>query len=86
MRERREIKNGEPPIPQAYLGTVFGMKHDGAGVVRPAMRQRMRTTFQEPVGDASILRDDSENSTHRTSKWVSGTSIKHYETAEMAEL
>src|SRR5579862_6076598 len=67
MAKGREIENGEPAISEPDFGRLrrVGMQNDGAGVVRPAVRERLRCTVKRAWPEGRTHCHDSHNSTHQ---------------------
>ncbi len=66
MAERREIKNREAPAAQADFNRTRNRvaQKNSARVIRPTMRQRLRTALDQAGRDARVLRNDAKDSAH----------------------
>src|SRR5579885_3252778 len=63
MPQGGQVENCETTVAQPDLGLPVA-EQNGSLIVRAAMRERARSALQEPVGDPSVMGNNTEDSTH----------------------
>ena len=67
--QRGEIENRQAPVAQADFNWVRNgiAQKDRARIIGPAMRERLRATFENAVRDSRVARNDAKDSAHSES-------------------